>query len=187
MRRLDYIAHHGILGQKWGVRRFQNKDGSLTQEGKAHYNKDRETAKKYVVDNIESVESDRYAWEEEWGNANTSSWNKKVSTLEKKAVAAQKNGQTEELNAIRSEAQKLQEQAFEDRGKYVYEKMSDKYGNEIADVEKDAYDETVKYVSELLNRRYDGTLSEEELQDPYWREELQQDVDIYRSARRKLS
>lgn len=29
-----YLSHHGILGQKWGVRRFQNKDGSLTSEGK---------------------------------------------------------------------------------------------------------------------------------------------------------
>lgn len=29
-----YIAHHGILGQKWGIRRYQNKDGSLTPEGK---------------------------------------------------------------------------------------------------------------------------------------------------------
>jgi hypothetical protein len=27
------IKHHGILGQKWGVRRYQNKDGSLTSEG----------------------------------------------------------------------------------------------------------------------------------------------------------
>ena len=33
----DYIAHHGIKDQKWGVRRFQNPDGSLTEEGKKRY------------------------------------------------------------------------------------------------------------------------------------------------------
>lgn len=30
----NYIKHHGIKGQKWGVRRFQNKDGSLTLAGR---------------------------------------------------------------------------------------------------------------------------------------------------------
>lgn len=30
-----YLVHHGILGQKWGVRRYQNKDGTLTSDGKA--------------------------------------------------------------------------------------------------------------------------------------------------------
>ena len=33
----NYIKHHGIKGQKWGRRRYQNKDGSLTAEGKKHY------------------------------------------------------------------------------------------------------------------------------------------------------
>ena len=33
------LYHHGILGQRWGVRRFQNPDGSLTDAGKRHYEK----------------------------------------------------------------------------------------------------------------------------------------------------
>ena len=35
-----YLYHSGILGQKWGVRRYQNKDGTLTPEGKQRYAKD---------------------------------------------------------------------------------------------------------------------------------------------------
>ena len=37
----DYnsIYHHGIKGQEWGVRRFQNEDGTLTEEGKKRYRK----------------------------------------------------------------------------------------------------------------------------------------------------
>lgn len=31
---MSYLMHHGIKGQKWGVRRYQNKDGSYTSEGK---------------------------------------------------------------------------------------------------------------------------------------------------------
>lgn len=41
-----YIQHHGIKGQKWGVRRFQNKDGSLTVAGRKRYDDDTSNPKK---------------------------------------------------------------------------------------------------------------------------------------------
>lgn len=36
----EELAHHGILGQKWGVRRFENKDGTLTPAGRSRYDTD---------------------------------------------------------------------------------------------------------------------------------------------------
>lgn len=36
----EYLMHHGIKGQKWYRRRYQNEDGSLTEEGKRRYGKD---------------------------------------------------------------------------------------------------------------------------------------------------
>lgn len=31
------LYHHGIKGQKWGIRNYQNEDGTLTEEGKERY------------------------------------------------------------------------------------------------------------------------------------------------------
>lgn len=32
----DYLMRHGVKGMRWGIRRYQNKDGSLTNAGKKH-------------------------------------------------------------------------------------------------------------------------------------------------------
>lgn len=33
----NVLYHHGVQGQKWGVRRYQNPDGTMTEEGKKRY------------------------------------------------------------------------------------------------------------------------------------------------------
>lgn len=46
----EYLIHYGIKGQKWGIRRWQNEDGSLTSDGKKRY------IKEYKEDNKKAFE-----------------------------------------------------------------------------------------------------------------------------------
>lgn len=42
----DELNHYGVLGQKWGIRRYQNYDGTYTQAGLKRYNKSKEAYEK---------------------------------------------------------------------------------------------------------------------------------------------
>ena len=55
----DALLHYGIKGMKWGVRRYQNKDGSLTPKGEARYDRDkRENAAKKKENRIDLSQPD---------------------------------------------------------------------------------------------------------------------------------
>ena len=53
------IEHSGIKGQKWGVRRYQNPDGTLTDAGKARYNSDGSKKRTETMSNDELERANR--------------------------------------------------------------------------------------------------------------------------------
>lgn len=59
----DYLAHHGILGQKWGVRRYQNYDGSLTALGRKHRGLSEKSSKSTGSDVKKAIKTIRKAQE----------------------------------------------------------------------------------------------------------------------------
>lgn len=65
------LYHHGIKGMRWGVRRFQNEDGTLTQEGRSRlrgYDDDFEDSENFGPHFLRAREySD--SWERKYGSA----------------------------------------------------------------------------------------------------------------------
>lgn len=59
------LYHHGTKGMRWGVRRYQNKDGSLTPAGQKRYDRDkRENAGKKKGEKVGQADPDRWVRED---------------------------------------------------------------------------------------------------------------------------
>lgn len=152
----NYLSHHGIKGQKWGVRRFQNADGSVTAAGKARYYQDRvgEYTKAY---NKASNHSDRIT---DMQNEEESLW--KEAKEKRKALG--KNPFSRTINAIKGTSKEAKEysKAYNRASDYS-DKITDmKAENEILWKEADAkYKATGKNaVSRILNNiKYDTSNS----------------------------
>ena len=110
----NYLSHYGILGMKWGVRRYQNKDGSLTAAGKKRY--DSELAK------VKAEEAKNKAQQKVLDTRKKTQ--AKLDDLEarKKAVEVHKKAMKEEEKALRSSRRKIEPKAKKQKEETVEER-----------------------------------------------------------------
>lgn len=129
MENNDELQHWGIKGMKWGVRRYQNKDGSLTPAGKKRYSND-------------ASDYEKYRDEKEYdGFDNDSKWHSK----------------SERIKKARFDLPKLQAK-LEAHTKKLEELKKKEYGNrEINDIDilyRDAKAKTNNRSDELVDRYF---------------------------------
>ena len=88
------LYHYGVKGQKWGVRHYQNKDGSLTNAGKSRYKNNSESDRALMRRIKGDDDVDGWADLHKEINSKSGSWyfGKGVSQDFKKAIADHKNG-----------------------------------------------------------------------------------------------
>jgi len=123
MHNNTYLAHYGVLGMKWGVRRYETADGHLTPAGKKRYGDD--SPKHSVKGNLHRAAAANY-------NLNARTYdklgNKALADLNR---AAAKNSMQKAANADAKKAQKIsaKNEAYREKLSKKASKKADKYSS----------------------------------------------------------
>lgn len=84
---MSQLQHWGIKGMKWGIRRYQNKDGSLTPAGKKRYSEDNKNPISELSDQELRNKIDRLTLEKRYKELISTPKNKSLLEEGKKMVA----------------------------------------------------------------------------------------------------
>lgn len=153
------LQHHGIPGMKWGIRRFQNKDGSLTSDGKKRYSvvqavKDHNAKKKkqQQLEKARQVRAEKKAAAEE-----------RAKKLEKGKIPIKKMSDDEikaritrlELEKKLKDLETETAQAAVSKGKRFINKFADSTLDKVADnVGADLIAQALKsYAADAINKK----------------------------------
>lgn len=165
----DDVLHFGILGMKWGIRRYQNKDGSLTEAGKKRYGQrlDSLSDDYFNKEQKENDEGEKFyknhkRYQELYKKGNSLDDNEyaeleKITQVEAyKALEKFRNDTADSRNKIYDEFLKInngnKRKAFESTNNFIESKRIDKRNKQSTDAVKesgfsrDEYDDFVKKV-----------------------------------------
>lgn len=132
----EELYHHGIKGQRWGVRRFQNEDGSLTPAGKKRQAKlEKKLEKKYAK---AGDAAGRAAYHKSKGDEAAKQYDDNAKVLNRAAAQYEKEGKILRAEAARRLAKRQTEKGLKARENY--------------DLVAEAYLEQSKYYNKKANK-----------------------------------
>lgn len=108
----EYLQHFGAKGMKWGTRRYQNEDGSLTELGRKHYGVEGERSASGVSRDLRRLEKERAG-----SQARADYYTKKTAKKVAKAEAKAKETGTEVKLSNRTQKQVEKAKAYSDLAK----------------------------------------------------------------------
>lgn len=142
------LEHHGILGQKWGVRRFRNPDGTLTEEGKLRYGS-----------HAERVPEKEFA--QQLSDAYGAGTLKRAAEVDKKMIeAASKNADIQTAQEVTQQMLALQDALIEQYGPDTQLVLDGEAAKAVSDAYKAARDAYLNLAEDYLDEMSSLTLSD---------------------------
>lgn len=176
---MDYIIrngelyHWGIKGMKWGVRRYQNKNGSLTPAGKKRYTDPTDHDDPYGLTKHDVLEKDAQKFLNEkyrvaktkvhdaWSDTAERETHKKWANDMNDAYARYYRATGDDVRRLRDEYQKLAydhpeaKKADNHRNAFIYEQASDRLKKSIDDANRNSYNIQWQVDNDRTSREYD--------------------------------
>jgi hypothetical protein len=162
MTQEDYLAHHGILGQKWGVRRYQNPDGSLTSEGRKRRGlSEKSDGVNKALKTIKKIQKNRKREKARKAEA----MKEARAEAEQEAIKRKAEKAVEEHEKLKESLRRHPRDIYKNRGKLTQEDVDEimkgvQFDRKCKDIKRDEYlrglrvvqdtGDTLKYVSAVM-------------------------------------
>ena len=106
MRFDDYLAHFGIRGMRWGQRRYQNSDGTLTPLGEERYGKEGKRGRLGMKHDLNKLDREQTTAKVRY-DYNKGRADKKTAKINKAMRAALASGNTKKISKLNEKQEKV--------------------------------------------------------------------------------